>query len=105
MDPGHDFPVTARRVPGYPLGAQRADKAPKGGNHMVAAQNEMSRSNQLIGLSEVSKMLGVNRATVANWLRQGRIPAFQYGERGIYRLRREDVLSFIERSRLPQSNN
>ena len=70
---------------------------------MVAAQNDMSRSNQLIGLSEVSKMLGVNRATVANWLRQGRIPAFQYGERGIYRLRREDVLSFIERSRLPQS--
>ncbi len=72
---------------------------------MVAVQNEMSRDNQLIGLSEVSRMLGVNRATVANWLRQGRIPAFQYGERGIYRLRREDVLSFIERSRLPQSND
>ena len=72
---------------------------------MVAVQNDMSRANQLIGLSEVSRMLGVNRATVANWLRQGRIPAFQYGERGIYRLRREDVLSFIERSRLPQSDD
>ncbi len=72
---------------------------------MVATPNDMSRGNQLIGLSEVSRMLGVNRATVANWLRQGRIPAFQYGERGIYRLRREDVLSFIERSRLPQSND
>jgi len=72
---------------------------------MVAAQNDMSRGNQLIGLSEVSRMLGVNRATVANWLRQGRIPAFQYGERGIYRLRREDVLTFIERSRLPQSDD
>ena len=72
---------------------------------MVAVQTELSRGNELIGLSEVSRMLGVNRATVANWLRQGRIPAFQYGERGIYRLRREDVLSFIERSRLPQSDD
>ncbi len=69
---------------------------------MVATQTTTRQPNQLIGLSEVSKMLGVNRATVANWLRQGRIPAFQYGERGIYRLRRDDVLSFIEQSRLPQ---
>ncbi len=71
---------------------------------MVAAQNTVRPSNPLIGLSEVSRMLGVNRATVANWLRQGRIPALQYGERGIYRLRREDVLSFIEQSRLPLSD-
>jgi len=71
---------------------------------MVAAQNKLRQSNQLIGLTEVSRMLGVNRATVANWLRQGRIPALQYGERGIYRLRRDDVLSFIEQSRLPQSD-
>lgn len=71
---------------------------------MVAAPNNVRQSNQLIGLSEVSRMLGVNRATVANWLRQGRIPALQYGERGIYRLRRADVLTFIEQSRLPQSD-
>ena len=69
---------------------------------MVAARNSTRQDTQLIGLTEVSRMLGVNRATVANWLRQGRIPALQYGERGIYRLRRDDVLSFIERSRLPQ---
>ncbi len=71
---------------------------------MVATQNSPAQGNQLIGLSEVSRMLGVNRATVANWLRQGRLPALQYGERGIYRLRRSDVLSFIEQSRLPQSD-
>ena len=94
------------RQPQPPTGGfgdmDKADTAPKGGNQMVATQTTRRQPNQLIGLSEVSKMLGVNRATVANWLRQGRIPAIQYGERGIYRLRRDDVLSFIEQSRLPQ---
>jgi len=59
-----------------------------------------SDPNELIGVAEAAKLLGVDRGTVANWLHRGRIPALQYGPRGMYHLRRGDVLAYIEASRL-----
>ncbi len=56
--------------------------------------------NELIGVAEAATLLGVDRGTVSNWLHRGRIPALQYGVRGMYRVRRGDVLAFIEASRL-----
>ena len=56
--------------------------------------------DRLIGITEAAEILGVNRATLANWLQRGRIPALQYGPRGIYRVRYRDVIEFMEASRL-----
>ena len=56
--------------------------------------------DRLIGITEAAEILGVNRATLANWLQRGRIPALQYGPRGIYRVRYGDVIEFMEASRL-----
>lgn len=56
---------------------------------------------RLIGITEAAEILGVNRATLANWLHRGRIPALQYGPRGIYRIKYGDVIEFMEASRLP----
>ncbi len=64
-----------------------------------------SDPDRLIGITEASEILGVNRATLANWLHRGRIPALQYGPRGIYRIRHGDVIDFMEASRLPGPSN
>jgi excisionase family DNA binding protein len=60
--------------------------------------------DRLIGITEAAEILGVNRATLANWLQKGRIPALQYGPRGIYRVRYRDVIDFMEASRLRPSD-
>ena len=59
----------------------------------------MDRSDELLKASEVAKLLGVSTHAVTKWLRERRIPAVQYGEHGIYRVRRGDVLAFMEASR------
>ncbi len=63
--------------------------------------------DRLIGITEAAEILGVNRATLANWLQRGRIPALQYGPRGIYRVRYGDVIEFMEASRVrpPDEND
>jgi excisionase family DNA binding protein len=60
----------------------------------------MDRPDDLIKASEAARLLGVSTHAVRIWLRQGRIPAVQYGPRGIYRVRRGDVLAFMEASRI-----
>ena len=55
---------------------------------------------RLIGITEAAEILGVNRATLANWLQRGRIPALQYRTRGIYRVRYGDVIDFMDASRI-----
>jgi excisionase family DNA binding protein len=60
--------------------------------------------DRLIGITEAAEILGVNRATLANWLQKGRIPALQYGPRGIYRVRYGDVIEFMEASRIRPSD-
>jgi excisionase family DNA binding protein len=60
----------------------------------------MDRPDELIGITEAARLLGVHRTTLLHWLRQGRIPAFQYGSGGLYRLRRGDALAYIEASRI-----
>ncbi len=62
-------------------------------------------ADRLIGITEAAQILGVNRATLANWLHRGRIPALQYGPRGIYRVRYGDVIEYMEASRLPAADD
>lgn len=62
------------------------------------AQDERPRH---LSAKEAADLLGVNRATVINWARQGKFGGFQYGHRGIYRFDRREIMEFIERSRLP----
>ena len=54
-----------------------------------------------LSTKEAADLLGVNRATVINWARQGKFGGFQYGVRGIYRFDRQELLEFIGRSRIP----
>ncbi len=54
-----------------------------------------------ISTREAATLLGVNRATVINWARQGRFGAIQYGgSRGIYRFDRAEIVDFLNKSRL-----
>ena len=50
--------------------------------------------------AQVAKIIGVNRATVINWAKQGRIEGVQYGEGGVYRFLRSDIHRFMADSRL-----
>lgn len=54
-----------------------------------------------LSAKEAAELLGVNRATVINWARQGRFGGYQFGQRGIYRFDRQEILDYINRSRLP----
>lgn len=54
----------------------------------------------LISASDAAHLMGVNRATVINWARNGRISGLQYGRRGIYRFDRNEIQRFMEASRL-----
>ena len=56
---------------------------------------------QYLSAREAAEILGVNRATVINWARQGKFGGYQYGARGIYRFDRSEIETFIEQSRLP----
>ena len=53
---------------------------------------------------QAADLLGVNRATVINWARQGRFNAIQYGARGIYRFERAEIVDFLNKSRLSRSS-
>jgi len=71
-----------------------------GGANDAASFGENSR---YLSAKEAAELLGVNRATVINWARQGRFGGFQYGPRGIYRFDRQEILDFLNRSRLPSA--
>ncbi len=64
------------------------------GDTLVAGED------QYISTREAATLLGVNRATVINWARQGRFAAIQYGARGIYRFDRREIVDFLNKSRL-----
>ena len=63
-------------------------------------RRSMDRGRYL-STKEAAELLGVNRATVINWARQGKFSGIQYGVRGIYRFDPEELRSFIARSRIP----
>lgn len=55
---------------------------------------------QLLTTTQAADLLGVTRATVVAWARQGRFDGIQYGRRGIYRFERRKIEAFVARSRL-----
>lgn len=67
----------------------------------TAARSSASEPIQYLSARDAAEILGVNRATVINWARQGKFGGFQYGARGIYRFDRQEIERFIEQSRLP----
>jgi excisionase family DNA binding protein len=66
----------------------------------VDESNPDANNERYITTREAAALLGVNRATVINWARQGRFGGIQYGNRGIYRFERREILEFLNRSRL-----
>jgi len=69
-----------------------------GGNVALAGEGRPERG--YITTRQAADILGVNRATVINWARQGRFNAIQYGARGIYRFDRAEIVDFLNKSRL-----
>ena len=67
----------------------------------TAAKSPGAEPIQYLSARDAAEILGVNRATVINWARQGKFGGFQYGARGIYRFDRAEIERFIEQSRLP----
>lgn len=48
--------------------------------------------------TEVAEKLGVTRKTVQNWIKDGNIPAYQFGS--AYRVTESDLKQFIENSKV-----
>ncbi len=77
-------------------------QAGAGSDHADASPGDRPRTHHpYLSAKEAAELLGVNRATVINWARQGRFSGFQYGQRGIYRFDRQEILNFIKQSRIP----
>lgn len=69
--------------------------------NMETRTSAASEPVQYLSARDAAEILGVNRATVINWARQGKFGGYQYGARGIYRFDRQEIERFIEQSRLP----
>ncbi|CAA9583510.1 MAG: hypothetical protein AVDCRST_MAG88-3632 [uncultured Thermomicrobiales bacterium] len=74
---------------------QSLKRPPADGDEAIGTSDE-----RYISTREAATLLGVNRATVINWARQGRFGAIQYGSRGIYRFDRREIVHFLNKSRL-----
>lgn len=66
----------------------------------AGAGGDGSTKDVYITTRQAAQILGVNRATVINWAKQGRFNAIQYGDRGIYRFDRSEIVNFLNKSRL-----
>jgi excisionase family DNA binding protein len=75
----------------------------KNGNSREAVEETPSEQGY-ITTRQAADLLGVNRATVINWARQGRFNAIQYGTRGIYRFERAEIVDFLNKSRLQKAS-
>jgi excisionase family DNA binding protein len=53
--------------------------------------------DEMLTTTEVAGMLGIDRHTIARWVREGRLPAIRIrsGCRMIYRIRRRDLAAFV----------
>ena len=81
------------------MGMTSSHKASSNGeSHEPSAAPRSERG--YITTRQAADLLGVNRATVINWARQGRFNAIQYGARGIYRFDRAEIVDFLNKSRL-----
>ncbi len=78
------------------MGSSDVFDRPTGGPTATAEGGD----EQYISTRDAATLLGVNRATVINWARQGRFGAIQYGSRGIYRFDRAEIVDFLNKSRL-----
>jgi excisionase family DNA binding protein len=67
--------------------------------------NGQGPQHSYITTRQAAELLGVNRATVINWARQGRFNAIQYGNRGIYRFDRAEIVRFLNQSRLQKDDD
>ncbi|MDQ3044380.1 MAG: helix-turn-helix domain-containing protein [Chloroflexota bacterium] len=61
----------------------------------------VSPAQRYLSAQQAADLLGVYRATVIDWARQGKFGGYQFGKRGIYRFTREDIVEFLNKSRVP----
>ncbi len=61
------------------------------------------RRAELMTVPEVAEYFRVNEETVRRWIRAGELPVLNLGRKAGYRIRRNDLESFMERRYGPQS--
>lgn len=81
------------------------DSSSVGASTEHRSETDTATDDRYISTREAATLLGVNRATVINWARQGRFGAIQYGARGIYRFDRREIVDFLNKSRLRFSDS
>lgn len=52
--------------------------------------------------TQVGKLLSVTNRNVLYWCRDGKIKAYQTSPRGLWRIRKEDLLNFLRKHNYPQ---
>ena len=78
---------------------------PNSGDNQEHPTGKGPQQQGYITTRQAAEILGVNRATVINWARQGRFNAIQYGNRGIYRFDRAEIVRFLNQSRLQKDDD
>ena len=54
-----------------------------------------------ISVAEASELLGVSEKTIQNMCKDGRLAFYRFGNRGAYRIIKESLAEFINRSETP----
>jgi excisionase family DNA binding protein len=52
---------------------------------------------ELLTVAEAAKYLRVSIDTIRRWCRSGELPCKNLGDRAGYRIKREDILAFLDR--------
>ncbi len=51
---------------------------------------------RLLTVAEIADLLQVDEQTVRRWIRQGRLPAHNFGGKAGYRIQRKDLQAFLD---------
>ena len=54
--------------------------------------------SELLSITEVSELLKISDRTVRNWIQDGTIKAYRFGN--VYRIRKEDFDDFVNKSQV-----
>lgn len=54
--------------------------------------------SELLSITEVSELLKVSDRTIRNWIQDGTIKAYRFGN--VYRIRKEDFDEFVNKSQV-----
>jgi excisionase family DNA binding protein len=59
--------------------------------------NMIMTDEEMLTLADVAERLQVHRDTVRKWVREGALPAYQFGAKAGYRVKMSDFQAFLEK--------